>query len=400
MEKKKKIDSLYLTYDGLLDPLGQSQVLPYVEGFARKGLEVCVVSFEKREAWHSGARRVCEKRLASLGIEWISLRYHKWPPVLSTLFDVLQGLAATTGFCRRKSPVVVHARGYVVSLVALWVKRLSRAKFLFDMRGFWAEERLEGGLSSNPFLYRATKWWEKRFFEKADGIVVLSHVAKDILEDRFGQNGGSRPVRVIPTCTDLRKFSPRQMQDPSLRWNVAYVGSVGTWYLMPEMIQFFKILQEFLSEAHWAILTPRHDPLLEEWLRELDPSSYSVQRLMHEEVPGVLNRMQASLCFIKPGGSKRASCPTKVGESLACGVPVVITRDVGDCDRLIAKENVGVVVSDLSEASYRTAADQLLALQKDPELAKRCRRVAKEYFDLEQGVEKYLSFYEKVLRER
>ena len=42
------IKALYVSYDGLLDPLGQSQVLPYVEALA-KSHEITVLSFEKNE---------------------------------------------------------------------------------------------------------------------------------------------------------------------------------------------------------------------------------------------------------------------------------------------------------------------------------------------------------------
>lgn len=389
---------LYLTYDGLLDPLGRSQVLPYLEGLVPKGIEMFVISFEKRQAWRSREKSLYQKRLAQQGIHWIPLRYHKWPPVFSTLFDVFQGMVACGWLCVRKPPRLVHARGYVASLLAWWVKQWTQAKFLFDMRGFWPEERVEGGLSRpNGFLYRVTKWWEKRFFAVADGIVVLSHVAKASLEERRGQNGNPAPVVVIPTCTDLKKFVPHEGLDGAPLRRIVYIGSVGTWYLVREMVQFFQQLLRQIPEAHWTILTPRHESLLFEAVKDLAPSTYEIHMLTHEEVPSVLKMMHASLCFIKPVGSKKASCPTKVGESLACGVPVVMTRGVGDCDTLIEQERVGVVVSNFSLEGYKEAIRKLIALKEEPLLTERCRRVAQKYFDLEWGIHRYFSFYNSLL---
>ena len=40
---------LYITYDGLTDPLGASQVLPYLSGMADAGIKFTVISFEKKE---------------------------------------------------------------------------------------------------------------------------------------------------------------------------------------------------------------------------------------------------------------------------------------------------------------------------------------------------------------
>ena len=40
---------LYITYDGLLDPLGQSQILPYIKSLNKKGYKFIILSFEKSQ---------------------------------------------------------------------------------------------------------------------------------------------------------------------------------------------------------------------------------------------------------------------------------------------------------------------------------------------------------------
>ena len=226
--------------------------------------------------------------------------------------------------------------------------------------------------------------------------MVLSHTAKQILEEKLRSDLRTiPPILVVPTCTDLQKFVPAEKTNGVKPVRIVYVGSVGTWYLLREMAEFFKTLRRGIPEARWTIVTPRPDPLLTETLKTLDPDAYDVRMLTHEDVPEVLRDMQVSLCFIKPVSSKRASCPTKVGESLACGIPVVMTKGVGDCDRLVEKERVGVVVPEFSSRGYQTAVSDLMRLMGEgPALAERCRRVAKEHFDLERGVASYLSFYE------
>ena len=39
--------SIYITYDGLLDPLGASQIIPYVSAIASQEEQLCILSFEK-----------------------------------------------------------------------------------------------------------------------------------------------------------------------------------------------------------------------------------------------------------------------------------------------------------------------------------------------------------------
>ena len=45
-ENKKKTRILYLTYDGIFDPLGQSQILPYLINISKE-YKVHLVSFAK-----------------------------------------------------------------------------------------------------------------------------------------------------------------------------------------------------------------------------------------------------------------------------------------------------------------------------------------------------------------
>ena len=45
---------LYVSYDGMTDPLGQSQVLPYILGLNKKGYQFTLVSFEKPERLEKG----------------------------------------------------------------------------------------------------------------------------------------------------------------------------------------------------------------------------------------------------------------------------------------------------------------------------------------------------------
>ena len=46
---KKKFHHLFITYDGLLDPLGRSQIIPYLKSIAKPERKIKVLSFEKNK---------------------------------------------------------------------------------------------------------------------------------------------------------------------------------------------------------------------------------------------------------------------------------------------------------------------------------------------------------------
>ncbi|MEI6853447.1 MAG: glycosyltransferase, partial [Bacteroidota bacterium] len=60
---------LYISYDGMTDPLGQSQVIPYIEGLTKKGLEFHLLSCEKPERFATEFAQISEKLLQA-NIHW------------------------------------------------------------------------------------------------------------------------------------------------------------------------------------------------------------------------------------------------------------------------------------------------------------------------------------------
>src|SRR6185369_11111518 len=138
---------------------------------------------EKFERLRGEISNACEQH----SIKWIPLRYHKNPPVLSTLYDVWK-LWQTVRREYKVNPFqIVHCRSYITSLIGLRIKQKWNVKFIFDMRGFWADERVEGGLWNlkNPvykMVYRFFKKKEKQFLIEADHVVSLTHNAKKEIE--------------------------------------------------------------------------------------------------------------------------------------------------------------------------------------------------------------------------
>src|SRR5690606_35951722 len=111
---------------------------------------------------------------------------------------------------RNRQISIIHARSYVASLIALAVRKRLGARFIFDMRGFWADERVDGELwSRHGPLFAVAKQCEREFLLAADHVVSLTHAAvREIgtfpyLADRMP------PSSVIPTCTDLDLFHPQ-----------------------------------------------------------------------------------------------------------------------------------------------------------------------------------------------
>jgi len=389
---------LYISYDGILDPLGQSQIQPYVKGLAGLGVPMHVLSFEKPQTVRSDELCLVAERFRTLGIGWTRLRYHKRPAVFSTLWDIFRGTLAALWITVRRKVRVIHARSYIAALIALFLCLPTRLRFLFDMRGFWADERVEGGIwPAGGVLYRVFKRLERSFLCRADAVVILTRRGSEVLREMNA--GPLPPVEVIPTCVDLELFHPPEKKEQlDNRIKLIYLGSFGTWYLVEEMIAFYKVLAGRLPESSFTLVTPSDPGLVRKAADRVNmPAAarekMTVTYLPYTQVPKALARADCSIFFIRPSFAKQASCATKLAESLACGLPVLINSGIGDQDREVESRRVGVVLEELNEENYCRAVDNLVALLADKSLSSRCRAAAEEDFSLERAVGKYLELY-------
>ena len=146
----------------MTDPLGQSQVLPYIILLSKKNYNFHLVSFEKTDRY-SKYHLLIEKICLYNKIQWYPLKYNKKPPLLSTFFDLYKMMKLSKELHIKNGFSLIHCRSYISSLVGLRFKRLFGIPFLFDMRGFWADERVEGDLWNlkNPF-YKLVYYYFKR----------------------------------------------------------------------------------------------------------------------------------------------------------------------------------------------------------------------------------------------
>jgi glycosyltransferase involved in cell wall biosynthesis len=390
---------LYITYDGLTDPLGRTQILPYVLGLAERGWKMAVLSFEKAAA-SPAERDHVRAMLDRARMTWIPLTYHKTPTVPATLFDIGAGIAAGIAARVGDRITLLHARSYIAGTMALALKRAFGARLLFDMRGFWGDERIEGGVwSKDGPVYRVIKGLEHRLFSAADAVVSLTHAGADVLRSWPSVGGRAIDLEVIPTCADVEGFARAGSTARSGPVTLGYVGSFGGRYLIDETVQIFRALRALRADARMLVLTPRDQtPLWDACARHgIARELVTAYGVKPDEVRDHVARMHATVSLIKPGFSSLASCPTKFGESIAAGAPVVVNEGIGDCAEIVRSYGVGVVTALDPPSLERAAAELSALLDRSEEIRARCVRAAREIFALDAGVARYHALYSRML---
>ncbi len=402
---------LYISYDGMTDPLGQSQVIPYLEGLSRRGFEIHLLSCEKPQRFKVGFDRI-EEKLKKSHIVWHPIAYTPSPPVLSTIKDIRKLKKEARKLHKEHHFELLHCRSYIAAFVGLDLKQKQAVPFIFDMRGFWADERIDGKIWNikNPlffFIYKYFKKKEKEFLTQAGHVVTLTENAKTELLHHFGLKHLPE-ISVIPCCVDNELFSADNiakekiselrdsLQIKSNDFVVSYSGSTGTWYMLDEMLDFFVILQKSFPNAVFLFITHDEAEGIHAICKQknIDNKKIIICKAERAEMPYYLSLSNISLFFIKPAYSKKASSPTKMGELMAMGIPFISNSGVGDIDSLVEENNIGIIVRNQDEASYHEAVKHIPALmEQNPE---RYKSIAKTKYSLETGVAAYYEIYHKL----
>lgn len=395
---------LYISYTGLMDPLGQSQVLQYVMALGRMGHRMTVLSFEKPEALKDAGQVTAMRALCkAASVDWRPLVWHNRPVgILATAYDLSAGRAHGIRIAREIGAEIVHCRSYIAGLMGLAVKRATGARLIFDMRGFWPDERVDGGIwSKSSLTYRIFKRVERSLFLNADHIVSLTKAG--VLEyEAFDYMRGAPPKStVIPTCTNLDLFRPEEASREG--FTLGYVGSVGSWYLFDAVAQAVARAFAMRPDARFLVVTKGNHNLVRKALENAGAALDRVELRTADfsEVPKQISRMDAGVFFIRPAWSKRASCPTRMGEFLACGKPCLANGGVGDVAEDINETGTGIALPPLGTATVDLTAldaalEALFVMAADPSMAARCRAAAEERFSLASGVAAYSGIYDRL----
>ncbi len=403
------MEIIFISYNGALEPLAQSQVIAYLRGLAARGFNLSLVSFEKKKDLRDKANvEALSAKLRGSGIAWHRLVYHKKPAILSTIYDIFIATLYCAWLIAGKKKAVIHARSYVPAVIAYILNKLFGVKFIFDMRGMMVDEYEEAGiLKKEGVISKIGRIMEKKMILSCASVIVLTEKIKNVLENFDYMRQNQHPdITVIPCCVDLARFTPNpQGVAPSIlaglrgKFIFTYTGSVGTWYFLAGMLDLFTVAKRKIPGAHFLILSREGKDFIRSSVlaKNLNLDDFTITEDRHENIPQYISGSKVGVIFYRQVFSRLACSPVKFAEYLACGVPVIINSGVGDTGELVKNNRIGAVVEEFTAESYESAVDYILEILKDGQaLSRRCRDVASGFFSLEDGINKYAGVYNRI----
>ena len=149
-----KPKTIYVSYDSILEPLGYSQIICYLK-ILSQNYDITLLSYEKKKNINLENINHLKDELNNFNIKWHYLYYHHRPTLISTIYDIFQGLILLCLLIYKNKIVLIHSRSYIASLIVIIISFFYKFKFIFDMRGFWIDEKSDrDSLNKKSLTYK------------------------------------------------------------------------------------------------------------------------------------------------------------------------------------------------------------------------------------------------------
>lgn len=404
-QKKKKNIRIYLTFDGLSDPLGQSQIIPYLESFQSED-DFYLISLEKL----SRIKKFnLNSDLNNKNFQWKYFYFYEKNNKFFKIIELLKVLLLCLKISLNRNVKSIHCRGFHPALVGIIIKYLFKAKLIFDMRGLWVDEKVDTKRLNKSFLidrvlFKILKIIESFLFKKSDCIVILTNKVKEYLVNKKKVN--EKKLYVIPCSVDYdnfyiesKKFNKSDLlKKLNLKLDhkiLCYCGSISEYYMIHEMFQLFERLYAKNKKFYFLLITNQKIDLDKILNNKLYKDNIILQNTEWKNIPSLLSCADIMISFIKPTFAKIASSPTKVAEGFALGIPLLSNKNIGDLDSIIKNNNLGHTfdIKDLSNLeNIDSVIDQLLKINKSEIINQ-----SKKIYDLKIAKQNYKKIYERIV---
>lgn len=362
-------------------------------------------------------------QVSPCNLEWLNIT-----PGLFNLFLLIRNLKKTyssypfriTFFPYISIPLIKHFYSWVWSIlifcylfarygrgkeVILWIemgssawpfilyKRIFRVPCVLDLHGTVDEK-----IQHSPFSQRAAISYSISIYEElnalhyADVLITVSQQMVDIYRSRYKYLPAKTIVLPIFSTSAKRESSERARQKTreqlGFRNNLVFVysGGLQSWQCISEMLDVFEQIcksnESAPLEPVLMFLTWEAQHKLQEMFdqRDIPKKRIFICSVPQNEVHDYLLAGDIGLLFREKLTTNLVASPTKATEYLSAGLPILCTPYVGDISKIVANENVGLVIDIWKPLDMERLSEwcKVIALQRNS-VAQRCNRVHQRY---------------------
>jgi glycosyltransferase involved in cell wall biosynthesis len=390
---------LFVTWDGPQTNYLESLFIPIFSRLNKLGYQFSILQF----SWASKEQikynnEICERA----GITYRHITVWRKPSVaIGSMLSALKGSIDIKRAVKDWNIDVLIPRSMLPALATLIAKKsFTDVKLVFDADGLPLDERVDFG-NANPtsLIHRFLRDVENQAVIRSEHVITRSQIANNILQNRAGAGTELNKFSVVTNGRNTELFklynSDNRLQ---VRNELAvdtdapilvYAGSLGPQYCIKQMLMLFSEVKMNFPNSKLLILsgdfssfyknTTGYEHLLDDVI---------TKSLRSDEVGKYLSACDLGLAIRQPSFSMQAVAPIKLGEYLLCGLPVVVTKGIGDTQ--MVEPSIGYLLPENDNDNIKSSAKWFIKNFMDKSFDKEIiNNVGMSHFSVESSVQRY-----------
>lgn len=389
---------LFISNGRITDPIIHSQGLPLLKSLAATGFICNFISFDHstEEVAKSTIKNKYKGSITFHDFDFKNIRFV--PNWLSSFY--LRTIQVKR-IIEDQSISILHCRSLFPGIIALFVKMIynNEIKIIYDNRGVYIDEEIyKGHWKSNGSKEIITRKLEKLLLKNCTAQVVVSDFFKSYIVNKNILNITDIESKTF-VITNGTKINERQILQKDKNSIVGvFLGSAAKWQNLDGVVALMKISQRLPNFLRYKIISyniEAYEKVIEQ--SGLDRSRIEIKNLESHEIQKSIETCSFGILIREDNLINNVATPLKFAEYLSAGLPILISKGIGDTEEIIKKYNVGVVVEN---ELYEEGLIDLIELLKNDDIHKRCMDVAKTEFNIDNSFEKYKMIYKKIVNNK
>ena len=377
---------IFFSYDGFFDPLGQSQIKPYIYYLSKKNYSITLISYEKNSK-PINIEKILDNH--------IKLNFRRG--IIGKFLNIIVGIYYLRKISHKIKPDLVHLRGFIPAFI--FYLSFLKIKYLYDFRSFAVGEHVDtGNLKEGSITHRIFENVDKKLIQNSSGIIVLEKYAENLLYQTY--KVPKVPIKIIRTCTDQSLYKLKNSYKYSVNRKIKFVSLGGAIppYRSDLMLKVVKSLINLgLNVSIDFINKSDHKHILINARKIGFPENcLNIYSLDHNLISHHLNNFDFGLIFYDSSKWRRVCSPTKLGEFLSAGLPIICLEGVDIVDELNKKYNFILSLSKdaFSKNLIGYSVSQFVKMSFNN---KSCQILAKDEFSITIANKMYSEIYKNIL---
>jgi len=255
------------------------------------------------------------------------------------------------GLFTRKVDVVIGTSPQFFTVISAWaLAKLKRVPFVFELRDIWPASITAVGAMKRSWIIKVLEKLELFLYHQADLIISVTHSFKQELQNR---GIPINKIKVIFNGVDLSKYKPLPEKDKAFaeefqlegKFVAGYIGTHGLAHALDSIVKAAELLKAeddiMIVFAGGGADRARLEKVVE--ARNL-PNVAMIPIQPKENMQRIWSLCDVSIVSLKDTPLFSSVIPSKIFESMAMGLPIIISVPEGESTQIIKTQNVGLVV--------------------------------------------------------